>query len=90
MFQTHDKREVTGQEFENACQKVGDWLENLAHDIYNGDSWAAHVTQETKDIMLAKRLEHVARVKSGDITTFADWQRINTELTGECIAFLPK
>ena len=45
--------------------------------------------KKTKDQVLEKKLEHADRVKSGNIITFTDWQLINTELTGQCIAFLP-
>jgi hypothetical protein len=46
--------------------------------------------EETKERRMTDQLNQANRIRSGlEPMGFWLWQRINTELTGECIAFLP-
>lgn len=69
-----------------ARKKVANDYRQIAHAIHDGDSYAEHITQEMKDGFLAERLEAADRVEHGtEQMTFALWQRLNAEITGECV-----
>lgn len=80
---------MSGPEVSEAFQKVAGDLLQLAIDIYNEDAYASHVTHATKLANLADAIAQAELVTQGNITSFTVWQRINTELTGECVALLP-
>lgn len=89
-FRTHTGEIVTGERLQRALSSVAaDWRAN-AHAIYQEDEYASHVTQETKDNDLAKRLAFADAIETGEENGgFTIWQRVNDYLTGECVAFLP-
>jgi hypothetical protein len=89
IFVTHTGEAVTGERLEQAFNKVADFFESNARKIREEDPYAAHVTEETKDELLNKRLASVQRIREGEVRSFTVWQRINTELTGKCVAMLP-
>jgi hypothetical protein len=76
--------------FMDACKKVAnDWRE-LGHAILKENAYASHVTEQQKIDHLNEHLELADRIEKGEITSFTIWQRINQELTGECVGFLSK
>lgn len=87
-FRTHTGETVTGERLTAALNKVADWYAENARAIRKEDLYAGHVTEATKDAQLAKGLEFAEQVRRGEARGFASWQRINTELTGECVALL--
>jgi hypothetical protein len=89
-FRTHTGEIVTGERLTAARNRVADWWAENARAIYAENAYAAHVTEATKKDNLQNRLDLAERVRAGvGPMGFSTWQRINTELTGECVAFLP-
>jgi hypothetical protein len=79
----------THPRFKEACSKVAkDWRE-LCRAIRIEDEYAAHVTEAQKDKDLSEGLALADEIERGEINSFTIWQRVNLELTGECVAFLP-
>ena len=90
-FTTHTGEVITGQRLAQALNAVADWKVKNAHGIYNEDFYASHVSKKTKLNNRERDLECAERIRNGtEPMGFWLWQRINNELTGECIAFLPK
>lgn len=90
-FRTHTGEAVTGERLVNAFNAVADfWAEN-ALGIYKENLYASHVSEKTKLNNREKQLEQAERIRAGtEPMGFWLWQRIDTELTGECVGFLPK
>lgn len=88
-FKTHKGDVITGKQYQAALDKVAHDWESLGHRIYQADEYAAHVTQETKLARLQDHIDCAADIRVGNWKSFTIWQRINTALTGECVAFLP-
>jgi len=89
-FRTHKDETITGETLKKAQQSVADWYRNNAYGIRAEDLYASHVTEETKEKRLQEQLAQAERIRSGtEPMGFWLWQRLNTEITGECIAFLP-
>lgn len=88
-FKTHTGEVITGERLQKAFDKVADDWANLGLKIRKDDEYAAHVTEEEKDANLTRDLESADNIRAGNISDFTIWQRINTELTGECVALLP-
>lgn len=87
-FRTHTGEIVTGDRLVAALSKVADDWEEMARAIRKEDRYASHVTEDVKDARLAKDLETANRVRAGNVSSFTIWQRVNTVLTGECVALL--
>jgi hypothetical protein len=88
-FITHTNEIVTDERLQNALNKVADfWAEN-SKAIKDQNLYALHVTEEQKVLDLNKGLEFAEKIRNGYFDNFTIWQRVNTELTGECIALLP-
>jgi hypothetical protein len=91
MFITHTGEKVDGFQLERAINKVADWYVANAHAVYKEDNYATHVTEATKIDILNNDLKRSQEIRNGKhLNNFTIWQRINTELTGKCVAFLPK
>lgn len=89
-FRTHKDETVSAQALVKAQHAVADWYRNNAYGIRAEDLYASHVTEATKEKRLQEQLAQAERIRAGtEPMGFWLWQRINTELTGECIAFLP-
>lgn len=89
-FRTHDGRVVAGPELEAALKKVAQDWRDLAHAIRKADRYASHVTEAKKDRNRDDMLARADEIEAGDAASFTIWQRVNTVLTGDCVAFLPK
>ena len=90
-FKTHTGYIVKGTALVSVCIEVSNDLIELAHDIYRENAYADHVTQETKDKILADSLKDAERIKNPENIGYELWifQRLDTKLTGECIGLLP-
>lgn len=88
-FRTHTGEIVEGDRLNEAVQVVADWYRDNAKAIFDEDAYASHVTTERKKELLNKGLDFAEQVRAGNITGFSVWQRVNMELTGECVALLP-
>ena len=90
-FITHTGEIVEGERLKVALKAVGNWYIKNAHAIRKENAYAAHVTEETKIKCLQRQLELGERIVTGrEPCGFWLWQRINTELTGKCVGFLPE
>lgn len=87
-FRTHTGELVTGDRLQAAFDTVANDWANLARAIRAEDHYAPHVSEETKEANLSRGLAEAERVRAGKIENFTIWQRVNTVLTGECIALL--
>lgn len=88
-FTTHKGDIVTGDKLQDALNHVADRYAASAHAMRESDDYASHVTESTKDENLHQGLKLADNVRKGHVEDFTTRQRINTYLTGECIAFLP-
>jgi len=90
-FRTHTGEIVDGDRLQTACESVAHWAEQNAYAIRNEDEYASHVTEAEKDEYLRQDLEWAEKIrKQENLHNFSVWQRVNAELTGKCVAFLPK
>ena len=89
-FETHTGEIVTGQPLQDALDKVASDWEELAKSVRKEDDYASHVSEFTKDDILRIQLVRAESIRNGEIRSFAIWQRVNTYLTGDCVALLPK
>lgn len=87
-FRTHTSEIVTGERLQAALDTVADDWAAMARAIHKEDAYAPHVTEATKADLLAKGLAFAGEIRRGETTGFTTWQRINTALTGECVALL--
>lgn len=89
-FRTHKDDIVSGERLQKAQHAVADFFRDNAWAIRKEDAYASHVTEEKKERLLREQLEQSERIRKGTHPVgFWLWQRINAELTGECVAFLP-
>lgn len=88
-FITHNKEVIRGERLKDALNKVADDWAKLGHDIRKENDYGDHVTELDKDRQLYAMLKHAEEIRNGDFSGFTVWQRVNEELTGECIEMLP-
>lgn len=90
-FKTHEGNIISGKTLEKVLHKVACDMEKSAENIYNNDPYASHVTQTQKLENLHKSYDSAENIRRGEnLHNFTIWQRVNTELTGQCIGFLNK
>ncbi len=87
-FRTHTGDIVTGERLTAAMATVADTWADMARAIRAEDAYASHVTETEKDSYLADDLARAERIRAGEVASFTIWQRVNTVLTGECVALL--
>lgn len=87
-FRTHTGEVVTGSRVVSALAVVADFYVSNAYAVRREDSYASHVTEARKEAALQAQLRLADAIRAGEVKSFAVWQRVNTELTGECIALL--
>lgn len=87
-FRTHTGEYVEGPRLREALEAVADWYVANAHAVRLEDAYASHVTEERKVEALERQLAFAEEVRRGEVQSFSVWQRINTHLTGECVALL--
>lgn len=90
-FKTHTGKIVRGKKLVMALNSIADDLLERAHKIRNEDDYASHITNESKDRILNEAIEDSERIRNPNNIKYELWlfQRLNTKLTGECIALLP-
>lgn len=85
-FRTHTGEIITGERLQEALRQVAeDWRE-LAYAIRREDAYAPHVAETTKDTAMRDMLARANEIEAGKVDSFTIWQRVNTKLTGECVA----
>lgn len=89
-FRTHTGEIVQGERLQDALDSVANDWRQLAYDIKRENAYTSHVTEEAKVDFLNCDLITADRIQRGEESGFWLWQRINSKLTGECIALLPK
>jgi hypothetical protein len=88
-FRTHTKEIITGERLVAALNQVADERIELYKRIRIEDAYADHVSEETKDQILAKDIQYAESIRRGEINDFTAWQNVNYALTNECVALLP-
>lgn len=89
-FRTHTGEMIEGDRLHAALRQVAsDWRE-LGRAIREEDAYADHVTEAEKEAALREMLDRADDIEAGNVRTFTAWQRVNTVLTGECVALLSK
>lgn len=89
VFTTHKGTRISGDQLQDAINKVADDCAENARAIKKENAYASHVTEKQKEQYLSKGLEYAEHIRLGNIDNFTIWQRVNNYLTGECVAFLP-
>lgn len=89
IHRTHTGEIITGARLQAALDRVAQDWEELAHAIRKEDAYAPHVTDAQKEANLQGMLQSAAAIRTGSNRSFTIWQRVNTVLTGECVALLP-
>jgi len=92
-FRTHTGEVLTpdNPRLVAACESVAQWYEDNARAVRGEDAYASHVTEAQKDKNMQDQFAWAESVRQREnLNNFSVWQRVNTELTGECVAFLPK
>lgn len=88
-MRTHLGEIIPDETLKAALKKVAaDVRENAR--IGRTEKYASHVTEEMKDEIMKKKLDLADEIEAGTVRGFWLWQRVNTIVTGECVAFLPK
>ncbi|MCR9222848.1 MAG: hypothetical protein NXH70_02165 [Hyphomonas sp.] len=87
-FRTHTGEIVKGAKLRRALNRTAKFYRDNAQAIYDTDPYASHVTQETKDEALAKGLASADEIKKGRVDNLTVAQRLDYELTGECIPLM--
>lgn len=90
VFTTHTGQRIKGDRLRDALNTVANDWARMTHAIRVQDDYASHVTEKHKDNNLANGLALAEEIRGGAIDSFTIWQRVNTVLTGECVAFLSK
>jgi len=89
-FTTSKGEKVSGEKLQKALNQVADDMIELENRIREGDEYASHVSEKTKDENLKKGIELAERVRKGEkMGNMTIAQRINQKLTGETVAILP-
>lgn len=83
--------DFTETQIQRAREKVAaDWRK-MARAIRETDDYAPHVTEAEKDARFRKDKSFAADIEAGLVDhNFTVAQRIWFELTGECVALLPR
>lgn len=92
MLRTHTDETLTrdNPRLIAACEKVALDMEELAIRVREENAFGSHVTEQQKDDYIKRFYTDIAiEVRNMEnLHNFSVWQRVNTELTGECIGFL--
>lgn len=87
-MKTHLGKEVTAQELQNAREHVADEIVANAKVMRHSDHYADHITEDQKANFLNEDLLRSHEVAAGKHDhAFWCWQRMNTFITGKCVAF---
>lgn len=90
-FITSEKQIFKVSELANVLSEIATEAENRAKSKRLGTSYASHVTEERKEQIYQKELILAEEIRQGEhLHCFWLWQRVNTKITGQCVALLPK
>lgn len=85
-FRTHTGEIVTGDRLQSALKTVADWRKNHAEYMLNYKGYPEHVTEAMKQDAYARGVAESEKIRAGNVSNFTVWQRVNQELTSECVA----
>lgn len=89
-MKTHTGRELTTQELQQARDYVASNHRSISNAIYKKDDYADHVTENQKIDFLQKGLVYAIEIELGQHDdNFTVWQKMNTFITGKCVALFP-
>jgi hypothetical protein len=89
-FRTHTGEIVSESTLSDALNAVADAHALNAYGIRHEDEYADHVTEEQKDKNFLEAIRTAEEIRVGKyLHTFWCWQRVNYELTGASVPFLP-
>lgn len=77
-----------GQELSDGIDRLADKIEREALEIRSGAPYASHVTEATKDEILAQDMKRAQALRDGLITDFTTMQRLAFEISGEDVPLL--
>ena len=90
-FRTSTGQIISGEALQQACNQLAVWYDNQAVLVRQEDCFDSHVTQAAKDDYIKRYYTDTAQAvrERSNLANFTIWQKLNTILTGECVAFLP-
>lgn len=88
-MRTHHGEIIPDETLKAALKQVAADVRESAR-IARTEKYASHITEEQKYAFMQKKLDLADEIEAGTVTGFWLWQRVNSIVTGECVAFLPK
>jgi len=90
VFTTHTGERIGYPRLGAALLSVANTWKELAKAVRVENAYADHVTDQEKEKIMLDMLEQADRICMGvEPMGFWLWQRVNLELTGKCVGFLP-
>jgi hypothetical protein len=87
-MRNHRGEIIPEETLQAALKKVAADVRDSAR-IARTEKYASHITEDQKDEFMQKKLDLADEIEAGTARGFWLWQRVNTIVTGECVAFLP-
>lgn len=87
-MRNHRGEIIPEETLQAAMKKVAADVRESAR-IARTEKYASHITEDQKDEFMQKKLDLADEIEAGTARGFWLWQRVNTIVTGECVAFLP-
>ena len=88
-MKTHKGELVSDTMLTEARRAVAEDWRTMAYDILKEDAYASHITEVEKLQFYQDELRYADEIERGEHdSNFTIWQRLNTYITGECIALL--
>lgn len=87
-MRNHRGEIIPEETLQAALKKVAADVRESAR-IARTEKYASHITEDQKDEFMQKKLDLADEIEAGTTRGFWLWQRVNTIVTGECVAFLP-
>ena len=87
-MRNHRGEIIPEETLQAALKKVAADVRESAR-IARTEKYASHITEDQKDEFMQKELDLADEIEAGTARGFWLWQRVNTIVTGECVAFLP-
>lgn len=87
-MRNHRGEIIPEETLQAALKKVAADVRESAR-IARTEKYASHITEDQKDEFMQKKLDLADEIEAGTARGFWLWQRVNTIVTGECVAFLP-
>lgn len=87
-MRNHRGEIIPEETLQAALKKVAADVRESAR-IARTEKYASHITEDQKDEFMQKKLDLADEIEAGTARGFWLWQRVNTIVTGECVAFFP-